>query len=458
MKKSTISIFLTATWVMFVLANLSSISAQQTVEDQYWEAVKNSSNADDFKSYLKEYPNGKYAALARQKINVGNSAVASLFFSSPLVLTNEAFMERWESEIQAHLPIKYGDDEIFRASAPNSLEDYFYTSVRTPNQNNVNVRAQANALKAGLLSEYCKSEAFQRKITVVLGFTFSNNDTFGESLSPNDCVSAPVQKKVPISMELSLQTGIQTGANGRNRIPISRNDPANDIEGEGILWNPAIYLDVTFSDGTKIGPHDYLKNFAGNLIFDDVSGDPNDLIEISWWDVDPNNPQLGKFAAQLASTGKGVGTAYLKVSLRDNPSVNSSVKVEIVSGANQKAKAKTNVQFLNDWAAEIRVDLPEMVGVYKLIDAKSWCPNSECDYSGASGSFNPHMRLIFDAAPNQRSVPTAEIERNLKPVLLEVYCQTESIPRNLNLNIIFQNRDVTPYNFWVYPADCPKKI
>lgn len=132
---------------------------------------------------------------------------------------------------------------------------------------------------------------------------------------------------VPVSAELSLQSGIQEGANGRNRLPLSRSDAAHTVRGLDI--NPAIYLNVTLSDGTQIGPHDYQTKFADNIIFDDVSGDPNDLIKIVWWNQESGS---GKFAAQLTTTGKGVGNAYLKVSFKDAPHVVSQVLVEVVSG------------------------------------------------------------------------------------------------------------------------------
>lgn len=138
------------------------------------------------------------------------------------------------------------------------------------------------------------------------------------------------QAKIPAAANLSLQSGIQAGANGRNRIPINRTDPAYTVQKLDI--SPAIYLDVTFPDGTKAGPHDYKKNFASNIIFDDKSGDPNDLIKVLYWNIDPNNPQRGKYAAQVTSTGKGTGTAYLKVSFRNAPDVTSTVAVEVVSG------------------------------------------------------------------------------------------------------------------------------
>lgn len=54
-------------------------SSGSSVEDQYWNAVKSSSNPQDFQSYLNAYPNGQYAALARLKISQlgGAASVAS---------------------------------------------------------------------------------------------------------------------------------------------------------------------------------------------------------------------------------------------------------------------------------------------------------------------------------------------------------------------------------------------
>jgi hypothetical protein len=44
-------------------------SATSTVEQQYWDAVKNSSRVDDFQNYLKDYPNGQFVPIARLKIS-----------------------------------------------------------------------------------------------------------------------------------------------------------------------------------------------------------------------------------------------------------------------------------------------------------------------------------------------------------------------------------------------------
>lgn len=138
------------------------------------------------------------------------------------------------------------------------------------------------------------------------------------------------QEKVPTSVKLSLQCGIQPGANGKNRIPLNRVVPAFTVQ--HLDMSPAIYLDVDFADGSKSGPHDYQKNFASNVVFDDQCFDPKDLIQVVYWDVDNNDPSKGKFGAQVTSTGLGVGIAYLKVSFRNAPNVIASIPVEVTSG------------------------------------------------------------------------------------------------------------------------------
>lgn len=458
MKKLNKLILFAAIALMLASADFTAVSAQQTVEDQYWNAVKDSKNADDFKSYLQEYPNGKYAAIARLKTGQNTASNSFLSFKVSTAMTNEAFMERWENEMRTQLPVKIGDYEIFRANAPNKVENYFYTEARMPlSGSRSNIRTQAASLKADLVSDYCKSEASQRKITVVLTFRDNTTTSFSDNLNPNDCSANTGQGNnanqaiVPVSMELSLQSGIQAGANGQNRIPINRNDPAAV---QGLLSNPAIYVDVTFSDGTKIGPHDYQKKFADNLIFDDVSGDPNDLIQVSYWDIDSNNPQRGKYAAQLASTGKGTGTAYLKVSLRNAPNVTASVPVTVVSGNTTTATRQTDVQYLNSWAAEVRVGLPQSIGDFQLTDAMSQCPNGcqeQLDPDGGN-----ELALIFKTQRYTAGInKIEEIIPVLKPILLPEYCKQVGNQRNISLVVfVLDKNDRQINNFFVNPKDC----
>jgi hypothetical protein len=182
--------------------------------------------------------------------------------------------------------------------------------------------------------DYCDTDGRKRNLIVRFHVSDRNGQLVANTLvEPSDCRAragaATTQHnaanrggsgntastgKIPVAARLSLQSGIQPGANGRNRLPINPGDPAATVD--KLDANPAIYLEVSFSDGTRSNAFDYKEQSASNVVFDDRSGDPNDLIKVVYWDVD-NNPARGKYAAQLTSTGNGTGTATLNVSIRE---------------------------------------------------------------------------------------------------------------------------------------------
>src|SRR5918911_1635315 len=43
-------------------------SAPAAAEIAFWNSIKDSTDPEDFKAYLQEYPNGKFAALARNRL------------------------------------------------------------------------------------------------------------------------------------------------------------------------------------------------------------------------------------------------------------------------------------------------------------------------------------------------------------------------------------------------------
>jgi tetratricopeptide (TPR) repeat protein len=53
------------------------------MELSFWETIKNSNNPDDFKSYLDKYPDGQFAALAKSRSNLVRSAGNSTSGDSP---------------------------------------------------------------------------------------------------------------------------------------------------------------------------------------------------------------------------------------------------------------------------------------------------------------------------------------------------------------------------------------
>lgn len=48
-----------------------------TIELAFWDSIKASSNAEDFKAYLEEYPNGRFASLARNRLRAQTPAPAA---------------------------------------------------------------------------------------------------------------------------------------------------------------------------------------------------------------------------------------------------------------------------------------------------------------------------------------------------------------------------------------------
>lgn len=57
--------------------NSPAYGSASSVEQQYWDAVKNSNRLSDFQDYLNSYPNGQYAAVARLRINQLGGSISS---------------------------------------------------------------------------------------------------------------------------------------------------------------------------------------------------------------------------------------------------------------------------------------------------------------------------------------------------------------------------------------------
>ncbi|HKZ81407.1 MAG TPA: hypothetical protein VJ124_24270, partial [Pyrinomonadaceae bacterium] len=61
------------------------------IELSFWDSIKNSTDPEDFQSYLRKYPNGQFAEIARRRINAnGGGNKTSSFPSSPAFFTLRA--------------------------------------------------------------------------------------------------------------------------------------------------------------------------------------------------------------------------------------------------------------------------------------------------------------------------------------------------------------------------------
>ena len=82
------------------------------IEQEYWDSIKNSQNVADFQIYLKEYPNGRFAALARLKISQ---------YEKPATVTNSTNKTPVNTN---SLPSKTAG-AISKASFPGEVNMYF---------------------------------------------------------------------------------------------------------------------------------------------------------------------------------------------------------------------------------------------------------------------------------------------------------------------------------------------
>lgn len=66
-------------------------------ELSYWETIKNSQNGDDFKAYLEKYPNGQFAALAKNRISTLSTSTKSTESKSAANDSSATELAFWDS-------------------------------------------------------------------------------------------------------------------------------------------------------------------------------------------------------------------------------------------------------------------------------------------------------------------------------------------------------------------------
>ncbi|MFT5484717.1 MAG: hypothetical protein ACI9GW_003385 [Halieaceae bacterium] len=246
----------------------------------------------------------------------------------------------------------------------------------------------------------------------------------------------------PASAVLSLESGAESG----NRIPIGPDDP----NPEGLLVKPAIMLTMTFVDGSEWGIY-YQNVHKDTVVFDDVSGDPNDLIKVIYSD--------NGIGAWLAATGNGVGTAQLKVSFSNAPGVTASVAVEVVDTEPkpvpviQQVAVNPRAEFLNGWAARQRGNLsfPHTADVFQVSQIYSRCS------SGCEMVYPSEDILIVMGMPDyaQTDISMEEVDARVGHLFLAGYCGGEGKKENALLSFAVGDKyGARIANTTFNPVDC----
>jgi caspase domain-containing protein len=104
-------------------ANKAS-SMADTIELAYWDSIKNSSDTEDFKSYLEKYPRGQFVDLARRRAEVKtgtpptNSSETSKFFQITTKVRADSTTNGWTN---SGLVVRFGQRIRISASGRISL-------------------------------------------------------------------------------------------------------------------------------------------------------------------------------------------------------------------------------------------------------------------------------------------------------------------------------------------------
>ncbi len=220
----------------------------------------------------------------------------------------------------------------------------------------------------------------------------------------------------------SAKMRVMGDENGTSRIPLNRHADRQ----EGIFISPALYLEVTFKNDGRSGPF-YQDEAPDNVIFDDVSGDPDDIIKL----VNTPNAKGAETPGQVTATGNGVGTAYINVSFRNAPGVTASVAVEVVDTGPKPLAVNPRAGFLNEWAAQQRGanSFPYKNDIFDISQIYSRCP-AGCEMVSADEDI-----LIVMGLPDyaQTDVSMADVDERVKLIFQAGYCAGDGKRENATM-------------------------
>ncbi len=182
------------------------MNAGNGADQQFWDAVKNSQRVSDFQSYLQSFPNGQFSSLARLKIDQLSVPMA------PSVSQNARFLNQLAAENRAKLPLTVGDIQLFDAfsicrSGCQQIgnSESLVIRARTPNlaKQNVSIGQVEQTLKPAMLQGYCGSPEQRNNVTFDIDVADRFNQKIGNFfINARDCgggTTAAVPPTIPRS-------------------------------------------------------------------------------------------------------------------------------------------------------------------------------------------------------------------------------------------------------------------
>lgn len=186
-------------------------NAGLTIDEQFWNTVKNSTNPRDFQSYLDNFPNGQFVALARFSRDrlggVGPGTVTPPPNSGPS--RNAAFLNQLAATNKAKLPITVGDIQLFDSFSvcqsgcqQTANTESVVIRARTPNLSNqrVSIGQVEQSLKSAMLKGYCGSPEQANNVTMDIDVDDMFNQKIGHFfITSRDCGGTGTSVNPPLT-------------------------------------------------------------------------------------------------------------------------------------------------------------------------------------------------------------------------------------------------------------------
>ncbi len=173
-----------------------------SVDEQFWNNVKNSNNARDYQSYLDNFPNGQFVALARFNRDRlsgggGGTTITSPPVFTPTTSSNAAMINNSAVETRRSLPLTLGQVQLFAAESHcvsgcqvSDNTESVVISAKTPSLSKQNMTiGQIEAfLKPQLLKTYCGTPEQRSGISMGVTAVDMFNQPYGNFfLVSRDC-------------------------------------------------------------------------------------------------------------------------------------------------------------------------------------------------------------------------------------------------------------------------------
>jgi hypothetical protein len=123
--------------VLLACGHAHAQGAASSEEISFWETVRDSRNAAELQAYLDQYPNGRFAALAKVRLAALAKPAATPQLVTPIPVAPPAALRKMTSETR--MP-RVGDTWTYRLSYPR-LRGQWGQSVRAPSDHAVKVEA-----------------------------------------------------------------------------------------------------------------------------------------------------------------------------------------------------------------------------------------------------------------------------------------------------------------------------